>query len=43
MLSELKAEFPAAGIPPYKFIDDRFRITKRDAEQFWKQSFDKRL
>ena len=38
MLAELKAEFPN-GI----FSGDRFRITKRDAENFWKASFQDRL
>lgn len=38
MLSELKAEFPEA-----KFIGSRFRITKRQAEEFWLNSFGERL
>ncbi len=38
MLAELKAEFPDGH-----FIGDRFRITKKEAETFWKQSFANRL
>ena len=34
MLSELKAQFPDG-----KFIGSRFRITKRQAEEFWLNSF----
>uniref|UniRef100_A0A914LDN7 E3 ubiquitin-protein ligase CBL n=1 Tax=Meloidogyne incognita TaxID=6306 RepID=A0A914LDN7_MELIC len=34
MFSELKAEFPDG-----KFIGSRFRITKRQAEDFWNDSF----
>ncbi len=34
MLAELKAEFPGGS-----FIGERFRITKKDAEDFWKTSF----
>lgn len=34
MFSELKAEFPDG-----KFIGSRFRITKRQAEEFWIESF----
>lgn len=34
MLSELKAEFPDG-----KFIGTRFRITKRQAEEFWMDAF----
>lgn len=34
MLAELKAEFPDGH-----FIADKFRITKKEAENFWKTSF----
>lgn len=34
MLAELKAEFPD-GI----FIGENFRITKKEADAFWKESF----
>lgn len=37
MLSELKAEFPN-GV----FVGDKFRITKNDAEDFWKKCFGNR-
>lgn len=37
MLAELKAEFPE-GV----FIGENFRITKKDADEFWKASFGNR-
>ncbi|PAV55651.1 hypothetical protein WR25_01510 [Diploscapter pachys] len=37
MLFELKSEFPN-GI----FVGDKFRITKREAEEFWNRNFPKR-
>ncbi|WKY17084.1 hypothetical protein Q1695_001587 [Nippostrongylus brasiliensis] len=37
MLFELKAEFPEGD-----FIGDRFRITKREAEEFWHKNFNGR-
>ena len=37
MLAELKALFPN-----HRFIGDKFRITKRDAEAFWKEAFGQR-
>ncbi|KAK6031522.1 CBL proto-oncogene, SH2-like domain protein, partial [Ostertagia ostertagi] len=37
MLFELKAEFPDG-----EFIANRFRITKREAEEFWHSNFDDR-
>lgn len=37
MLAELKAEFPDGH-----FIGDKFRITKKEAETFWKSSFSNR-
>lgn len=38
ILCELKAEFPAGA-----FIGDRFRITKKDAEDFWRLHFRSQL
>uniref|UniRef100_A0A914VF32 E3 ubiquitin-protein ligase CBL n=1 Tax=Plectus sambesii TaxID=2011161 RepID=A0A914VF32_9BILA len=37
MLAELKAEFPDGH-----FIGDKFRITKKEAETFWKTAFNNR-
>ncbi|OUC39688.1 CBL proto-oncogene, SH2-like domain protein [Trichinella nativa] len=37
MLAELKAEFPNG-----QFIGDRFRVTKKDAAEFWRNCFNNR-
>ncbi|KRY01479.1 E3 ubiquitin-protein ligase CBL [Trichinella pseudospiralis] len=37
MLAELKAEFPNG-----QFIGDRFRVTKKDAAEFWRSCFNNR-
>lgn len=37
MLFELKAEFPEGN-----FIGEKFRITKREAEEFWQNNFPKK-